>query len=164
MEHLLTELSDAIRHQGNTVSLWKEIFASATMSTELNEEQKRHVARIFRQIKRSENKKVFIVEFMKSLRQAILARPKVSRHLLEQMLPPGSFPKSIHKYSNWKKIAPVLDYLRYWFFGAPTRKFQQQLSQYSIPPEMYQLKTTSALIRRPRRWQQQQVQTMEYLG
>ena len=160
---MLIELTDAIRNQENTVSLWEEIFSNATMATQLSEQQKRHVVRIFSQIKKSENKKVFIVEFMKSLRQAILARPKVTRHLLEQMLPPGSFPQSVHKYSNWKKIAPVLDYLRYWFFGAPTRKFQQQLSQYSLPSETYQLKTSSALIRKPRRWQQQ-IQTMQYLG
>lgn len=163
MDHLLTELSDAVRRQESTFLLWNEIFSNATMRTELDEQQKKKIVKIFRQIKSSENKKMFVREFMKSVRQSILNRPKVTRHLLEQMLPPGSFPQSIHKYSNWKKIAPVLDYLRYWLFGAPTRKFQEQFSQYSIPQDSYQLKTSSALLRKPRQWQEP-IETMQYLG
>ena len=139
MEHLLSSLSDAIRRHEDTVSLWNELFSRASMTTQLDEQQQKQIATIFNQVKRSEHKKVLVREFMKSLRQAILSRPKVTRHLLEQMLPPNLFPRSIHKYSNWKKVAPVLDYLRYLLFGAPTRKFQEQLSGFITPIELTQI-------------------------
>lgn len=186
MNELFGKLSQAIRHQERTSALWDEIFSSATSKTELDEHQKKTIGKIFRQIKTSENKTIFIHEFLKSVQKAILRHPRITRRVLEQMLPVRSFPKSIHKYSNWTKIAPVLDYIRYWLFGPPTSKFQQQLSHYSIPqdisilpnttylrqhkprqdilaPTTYPIKIPTALIRRPR-WKQEQIQTMQYLG
>lgn len=187
MNELFLNLSRAIRRQEETTEFWDEIFSSATMKTEFNEDQKKTFDKIVRQIKTSEKKTRLIHEFLSSVQKAILDHPRITRHVLEQMLPVGSFRKSIHKYSNWSKIAPLLDYVHYLVFGPPTSKFQKQLSQYSIEPDILQplltrqpkrtitqdiidielpqtnqLKFSKALIHKPR-WRQP-VQTMQYLG
>lgn len=186
MNELLRNLSYAIRRQEETTSFWDEIFSSATMKTEFDEDQKKTISKIFRQIKTSEKKTMLIHEFLSSVQKAILDHPRITRHVLEQMLPVGSFRKSIHKYSNWTKIAPLLDYVHYLVFGPPTSKFQKQLSQYSIPqdisilpktyfrqhkpiqdmkdivlPQTNQLRIPTTLIRR---WKQEPIQTIQYLG
>lgn len=136
MNDLLQNLSRAIRSQEETTEFWDEIFSSATMKTEFNEDEKKTIGKIFRQIKISEKKTMLIHEFLSSVQKAILAHPIITRRVLEQMLPVGSFRKSIHKYSNLSKIAPFLDYVHYLVFGPPTSKFQKQLSQYSIPQDI----------------------------
>lgn len=114
----------------STSSTWDDVMRAFRYKTVLTDNQKRHFRRIFRRMAGSLG---HTNAFLRALKASMLARPRVTRRFLEQVLPPEYFPRSLHAHAGWKDLAFILDYLRYLFLGVPSKHFQKQLAQYAEP-------------------------------
>lgn len=112
----------------NARSLWGEVLDSFRYNTVLTKEQERLFKKVFRLMAGSPAQ---TRAFLGALRASMMARPRVTRRFLEQVLPPEYFPRSLHAHAGWKDLAFILDYLRYLILGTPSsKKFGEQLAQY----------------------------------
>lgn len=118
---------------------WDQFFDNSHMKTDLPNTKKKSIHKLILNMVDDENEDVLDV-FLAAVRRSMRKRPRVTRHVLEQILPVGSFPRSIHKYSEWKKLGPLIDYIKYTIYGAPKQKFKQQMLQtYKRQPVSNQL-------------------------
>lgn len=131
----MDQLLMSVEQGQNTQNNWTQIFSDIHMKTELSSREKQLITKIFKRMAESEHRSELVQAFMKSVKTSMRKRPRVTRHFLELILPTQAFPRSIHKYSHWKKLAPLIDYIRYGVYGTPTGKFQQQLLRYQPPQQ-----------------------------
>ena len=123
----LQELQRCVRQDEDTRGVWSSVFEQIDMKTTLTDEEHQLLNTIFKNISGRQER---VREFMVQLKRSTLQHPRITKHFLRQIFPVETFRRSVHKFSHLQYIGPVLDYLRFLIFHVPTKKFQQQLSQY----------------------------------
>ena len=127
---LVTDIYQSLRNDpdNDTRMLWKNLFQSLQMNTELNNVQK-SFKRIFTKMSNSEKARD---QFLQELKASMKRKPRVTTKFLESVLPRESFPRSLHRSSkSLKHISFIINYLKYMLFGVSTTSFQKQLSNYT---------------------------------
>lgn len=129
----------------NARSVWDDVFEALRFRTVLTSTQKRAFKKVFRMMAESPMQ---TQAFLKSLEASMLARPRVTRRFLVQVLPVEWFPRSLHTHAGWRDVAFILDYLRYLLLGVPSKRFEQQLRMYAqLDPIVETTTKTSPLYR-----------------